>query len=67
MKVYKNIESIERDLKILDLERKIALEELKLLKNDYENSFRLPNWFQSGLSILNKASTILMLKRVFKK
>ena len=40
----KDFKSIERDLKILNLERKIALEEIKHLKHDYEDCLKLPNW-----------------------
>ena len=35
-KTYKNAESVERDLKILDLERKIAFEEIKLLASIFK-------------------------------
>lgn len=67
MKVYHNFESIERDLKILNLERKIALEEIKQLKHDYENALKLPNWLQSGMDIIGKISTFLLLKKAIKK
>ena len=67
MKTYKNFESIERDLKILNLERKIALEEIKHLKYDYQDCLKLPNWLQSGIAILGKMNTLLLLKKVIKK
>jgi len=67
MKTYKNFESIERDLKILNLERKIALEEIKHLKHEYQDSLKLPNWLQSGMAILGKMSTLLLLKKAIKK
>lgn len=67
MKTYKNFESIESDLKILNLERKIALEELKHIKHDYENCLKLPNWLQSGMVILGKISTLLVLKKAVRK
>lgn len=67
MKTYKNFESIQRDLKILNLERKIALEELKYLKHDYEDCLKLPNWLQSGMDIFSKISTLLLLKKAVRK
>jgi hypothetical protein len=67
MKTYKNFESIERDLKILNLERKIALEELKHMKYDYQDTLKLPNWMQSGMDMLSKISTLLLLKKAIKK
>ena len=36
MKTYHSFEQIEGDLKRLSLERQIALEELKIVKNDFE-------------------------------
>ena len=67
MKTYKNFESIERDLKILNLERKIALEEIKHLKHDYEDCLKLPNWIQTGMDILGKFSTLLLFRKAVKK
>ena len=67
MKTYKDFKSIERDLKILNLERKIALEEIKHLKHDYEDCLKLPNWMQSGMDIISKLSTLLLFKKALKK
>ena len=51
MKIYRNSENIERDLKILNLERQIAWEEIKAVKEEYKEDFRPYNWIQSGLKI----------------
>ncbi len=67
MKTYKDFESIERDLKILNLERKIALEEIKHLKYEYQEAIKPPHWLQTGIDIMGKLSTLLMLKKAFKK
>jgi hypothetical protein len=67
MKTYKNFESIERDLKILNLERQIALEEIKHLKQDYKDCLKLPNWMQSGMDIISKISTLILIKKAIKK
>lgn len=67
MKTYNNFESIERDLKILNLERKIAIEQIKHLKHEYQDCLKPPNWLQTGMDILGKISTLLMLKKAFKK
>lgn len=66
MSNYQNIESIERDLKILDLERKIALEEIKGLKHDYLKDLKPLNWMQSGLKLIGKLSSILIIKKILK-
>lgn len=66
VKTYKNAESIERNLKILDLERKIALEEIKLLKEDYKEDLKPINWLYSGLKFASKFAGALIIKKILK-
>lgn len=66
VKTYKNAESIERNLKILDLERKIALEEIKLLKEDYKEDLQPINWLYSGLKLASKFVSALIIKKILK-
>ncbi len=66
VKTYKNAASVERDLKILDLERKIAFEEIKLLKEDYKEDLKPINWLNSGLKYASKFLSIMLLKKIFK-
>jgi hypothetical protein len=65
-KTYKNAASVERDLKILDLERKIALEEIKLLKEDYKEVLKPINWLHSGLKYAGNFTGMMILKKIFK-
>ena len=67
MKTYKNFESIERDLKILNLERKIALEEIKHLKQDYKDCLKLPNWIQTSMDVVGKLSTLILFRKAVRK
>jgi hypothetical protein len=66
VKTYKNAESIERNLKILDLERKIALEEIKLLKEDYKEDLQPIHWLYSGLKYAGKFAGALIIKKILK-
>jgi len=66
MKTYKNTESIERDLEILNLERQIAYEELKSLKEDYKQDLQPLNWIQTGAKIVGKLGGMLLLKKIIK-
>ncbi len=66
VKTYKNAASVEDDLKILDLERKIAFEEIKLLKEDYKEDLKPINWLNSGLKYASKFLGMLLLKKIFK-
>tara|TARA_R110002049_G_scaffold90303_4_gene226515 strand:- start:2112 stop:2312 length:201 start_codon:yes stop_codon:yes gene_type:complete len=66
MKIYNDIESVERDLKILDLERQIAWEEIKAVKEEYKEDFRPYNWIQTGLKIASKLGAMVLLKKIIK-
>ncbi|MFT4849671.1 MAG: hypothetical protein ACJA2M_001847 [Polaribacter sp.] len=66
IKTYKNAANVERDLKILDLERKIALEEIKLLKEDYKEDLKPINWLHSGLKYAGNFLGMIVLKKIFK-
>ena len=66
VKTYKNSASVERDLKILDLERKIAFEEIKLLKEDYKEDLKPINWLYSGLKFASKFAGALIIKKILK-
>ncbi|QFZ54307.1 hypothetical protein FEZ18_05650 [Oceanihabitans sp. IOP_32] len=63
MKKYRNTESLERDLKILHLERKIAVEEFKNLKAQYKEDLKPLNWIQSGIQIFGKLGGVLLIKK----
>jgi hypothetical protein len=65
-KTYKDTATVERDLKILDLERKIALEEIKLLKEDYREDLQPLNWVHSGLKYAGKFAGMMILKKILK-
>lgn len=66
MKIYTDIQNVERDLKILDLERKIAWEEIKAVKEEYREDFKPLNWVQSGLKMAGKLGAMMLIKRAVK-
>lgn len=66
MKMYKNVESIEKELKILNLERQIAWEEIKAVKEEYKEDFKPYNWVQSGLKLASKYGLMVLLKKIIK-
>ena len=66
VKTYKNAASVEDDLKILDLERKIAFEEIKLLKEDYKEDLKPINWLHSALKYASKFAGMMIFKKIFK-
>lgn len=66
MKIYKDNDSIEKELKILNLERQIAWEEIKAVKEEYKEDFKPYNWVQSGLKIASKYGFMMMLRKIIK-
>lgn len=66
MKTYNNLQEVERELKILNLERQIAWEEIKYVKEEYKNDFKPFNWIQSGLALAGKLGAMVLLKRMIK-
>jgi len=63
---YQSFEDIERDLKQLDLERKIAWEEVKLIKGEFQEDLKPANWIQYALKMGGKYGLFLIAKRFFK-
>ncbi|ULC59880.1 hypothetical protein MBM09_02605 [Flaviramulus sp. BrNp1-15] len=66
MKTYNDLETIERELKILDLEREIAWEEMKSIKEEYKQDLKPLNWVQSGFKIASKFGVMLLAKKIIK-
>lgn len=66
MILYEDNDSIDSDLKVLNLERQIAWEEIKAVKEEYKEDFRPYNWIQTGLKIASKYGLLVMLKKIIK-
>jgi len=66
MEKYKSFKDIRVDLRRLQLERQIAVEELKLVKSDFEDSLKPINLFGSFLKFASKYGLLIALKKIFK-
>ena len=66
MKAYQSFEEINRDLRQLSLERQIALEELKMVKYDFEESLKPLSIVKTVLSAFGKFGTLMLIKKIFK-
>lgn len=64
---YTNFEQIETDLKRLDLERKVAREELKLLKKEFKEDFRPLNWIEPVIKGVSKYGLFVLIRKLFIK
>ncbi len=64
---YSSFEQIENDLKRLKLERDIAWEELKLVKNEYKEDLKPLNWVSSVIKLTSKYGLVVLLKKMFTK
>ncbi|MFC5195568.1 DUF6327 family protein [Bizionia hallyeonensis] len=66
MKNYESFTDIESDLKRLNLERKIALEEMKLLKTEFKEDLKPSNWVSTLLNLAGKYGLYMIMKRFLK-
>ncbi|HDZ05460.1 hypothetical protein LCGC14_0071080 [marine sediment metagenome] len=64
--MYKNFDEIEYNLKRLKLERQIALEELKGLKQDVQEDLSPYNWVSTAFSAAKKFGMLYIMRKVVK-
>ncbi|SEL01577.1 hypothetical protein SAMN04488008_102626 [Maribacter orientalis] len=64
--MYKNFDEIEYNLKRLKLEREIALEELKGLKQDVQEDLSPYNWVSTAFSAAKKFGMLYLLRKIVK-
>lgn len=65
--IYTNFKDLDTDIKRLDLERKIAWEELKLLKTEVKADFRPFNWVEPIIKVASKYGVFVLFKKFFNK
>lgn len=63
---YKNFEQIEYDLKRLNLERKIAMEEFKGLKHEVKQDLSPYSWLSTALSFVKKYGILYLIRKIFR-
>lgn len=66
-KVYTNFKDIALDLERLDLERKIAKEEIKSVKGDLKESLQPAQWMQTGIKVAGKLGSVFLVNKLFRK
>ncbi|RKR08019.1 hypothetical protein CLV91_2785 [Maribacter vaceletii] len=66
MKSYTTFKSISLDLKRLKLERQIALEEIKGIKQDVQQDLQPYNWINTTLSVAKKYGFLYLIKKIIK-
>ncbi|MEH6512347.1 hypothetical protein [Maribacter arcticus] len=64
--MYKNFDEIEYNLKRLKLEREIALEELKGLKQDVQEDLSPYNWVSTAFSAAKKFGMLYLMRKIVK-
>ncbi|SEL95001.1 hypothetical protein SAMN04487910_3688 [Aquimarina amphilecti] len=65
-KTYTSFKEIENDLRRLNLQRQISLEEMKLLKSNLKEDIQPYQWFSTVLSAVKKYGILYLIKRMFK-
>lgn len=64
MKNYNDLDSIDRDLQILNLERQIAWEEMKSVIEQYKEDIQPVKWVKSGLKIVGSIAGLFLVKKL---
>ncbi|WP_299252278.1 hypothetical protein [uncultured Lacinutrix sp.] len=66
-KVYRNFNEIDEELRRLELERQIAKEEIKAVKGDLKESLQPAQWMQTGVKMVGKIGSMVLLKKLFRR
>jgi len=64
--MYKNFDEIEYHLKRLSLEREIALEQFKGLKEDVKQDLSPYSWVSTVLSAIKKYGVLYLIRKIFR-
>ncbi|AZQ60354.1 hypothetical protein EJ994_16645 [Maribacter sp. MJ134] len=62
--MYTNLEEVEYDLKRLSLEREIALEEIKGLKQDVKEDLSPYSWMSTVMSAVKKYGILYLIRKI---
>lgn len=66
MKAYTSFKEIEYHLKTLDLQRKIAGEEIKRQTLEVKRDMRFYHWLWGGFTLARKLAPLLLLRKIIK-
>ncbi|PIB30450.1 hypothetical protein BFP77_04150 [Maribacter sp. 4U21] len=64
--MYTNLEEVEYDLKRLSLEREIALEEIKGLKQDVKEDLSPYSWMSTVMSAVKKYGILYLIRKIIR-
>ncbi|EGV44385.1 hypothetical protein BZARG_736 [Bizionia argentinensis JUB59] len=64
---YTNFNDLETDLKRLNLERRIAWEEIKLLKTEFKDDLTPYNWIEPIIKKASKYGVFMLVRKMFTK
>ncbi|MCL8006611.1 hypothetical protein [Gelidibacter japonicus] len=67
MKTFKSFDEIDYELTKLNLERQIAWEEIKGLKNDFKEDMKPLNWVGTGLKYAGKYGVLVLLRKLIRR
>lgn len=66
MKQYKTYEDVQRDLKLLNLERHIAWENMKLQKNKIGDELQPKQWMVTVYKVVQKYGVYILMRRLLR-
>ncbi|SNR14955.1 hypothetical protein [Tenacibaculum jejuense] len=65
-KSYKNQEEISQELKRLKLKRNIAIEEIKLVKHEFNESLSIHKWIVSAIKTATRIGFYGLARKIIK-
>ncbi|WP_299625931.1 hypothetical protein [uncultured Tenacibaculum sp.] len=63
-KSYRNQKEIAKELKKLKLQRKIAFEEIKLIKHEFKEDISINNWITTAIKTITRIGVFNLVRKI---
>ncbi|WP_299837445.1 hypothetical protein [uncultured Tenacibaculum sp.] len=63
-KSYRNQKEIAKELKKLKLQRKIAFEEIKLIKHEFKEDVSINNWITTTIKTITRIGVFNLVRKI---
>ncbi|WP_299714501.1 hypothetical protein [uncultured Tenacibaculum sp.] len=63
-KSYRNQKEIAKELKKLKLQRKIAFEEIKLIKHEFKEDVSINNWITTAIKTITRIGVFNLVRKI---
>ena len=63
-KSYRNQKEIAKELKKLKLQRRIAFEEMKLIKHEFKEDISINNWITTAVKTITRIGVFNLVRKI---